>query len=263
VTNNCFCGRPAPDAWLCHQHDAELEQLVTELPAMVGYLNDTIGRQVRFSSGRIGGRPADEPVMINEAAARVSLALRNEAVRIIRHLIEARGLSPRNLPNDDLLSIAQWLAKHVQSIRQDETAGDTVQSLRAINRRIIRIIDRPADRIYAGICSIEANGQECPQELYAERGATFIRCRGCGYNHEVERRRDVLKVAARDTLMTIPELKTALPEVLGVPIKDGTLRQWKARKRIVAHGLNWDGKELFRVGDILDIAVDQQRGEAS
>lgn len=259
---NCQCGQPAPNAYLCRDCQHELEQLLAELPALTGYLNDAIVGQVRFGAGRVGGRSAEPPMVVNFKASELAGVLRNLLVGVIRHLVESRGVNMTRLPDDDLGRMATWVAVHVDSLLLDETAGETLRDLRGVTKRIVHIIDRPPDKEYAGICSIERNGQECPQELYAERGAAFIRCRGCGYNHEVEARRDVLKAAARDTLLTIVEMKTALPVVLGVEVNERTLRTWRHRKRIAPHGVTYDGRELFRCGDIIDLVANME-GRAS
>jgi len=292
MTHNCYCGTPAPNAWLCKTHDRELEQLVTELPAMVGYLNDTISRQVRFSGGRIGGRPAETPVVFNDTASKVAREVKARLVAVVRSLVEDRGVSPHRLPSDDLLAIAQWLTRHLESIRLDEGAADYLADLRSVTRRIARAIDRPADTAYVGLCSIPGDSTsacpcichtsgganrrpcdvvggchthhqtaDCPQPLYAVPGAPFVRCPLCGYQHDARSRQGVLQEVARDTLMTIPELKVALPEVLGVPINHNTLRSWKRRKRITPHG-ELEGQELYRIGDILDLVVQQSSEES-
>ena len=263
MTANCYCGTPAPNAWLCQVHDLELTQLVAELPALTGYLLDTVTGQVRFSGGRIGGRSAETPLVVNMRASETAGLVRNTLVGIIRHLVETRGVSPRRLPGDDLIRMATWVAVHVDSIRMDETASEILFDMRAIRSTIARVIDRPPDRVYAGICSIDHGGHQCPEELYATRDATFITCRRCGYRHDVKQRQSVLQRAARDMMLTIPELKVALPEVLGVPINHNTLRSWKARKRILPHGQTDDGDDLFNVGEILDLVLQQHTERAS
>jgi hypothetical protein len=271
MSTNCNCGAPAPDSWLCRTCDAALEKLLSELPALVDDLQAYIGRMLRFSSGRIGGRSAEIQLLLrvdrNYPVSRASsLAdnLRNLLVGIIRDLIESRGLAARHLPPDDLARMAAWVGARSSSVRMCEDAWQTLTDLQRLSASIRGVVDHPPEWKYAGKCSMLTGDpdkpQECSQELYAVDGATFIRCRTCGYQHDVENRYSVLQAASRDILLTIPELKDALPEVLGVPINHATLRKWKERGRIVAHG-ELNGKDLFRVGDILDLVVDQQQRE--
>jgi hypothetical protein len=264
---NCYCGAPAPDAWLCKSHDLELEQRLSELPALVDDLQAHIGRQLRFSTGRIGGRSSETqlPVRVDNRyylsrASTLAADLRNVLVGVIRHLVESRGV--RTMPADDLSAMASWVGARARSVCADETASETLHDIRRLSTSILTVVDRPADLTYLGICSIDHGGQECPSKLYAPPEATHATCETCGWRHDVEQRRAVLRERARDTLMTIPELKDALPEVLGVPINHSTLRSWKARKRIVPHGKTEGGDDLFNVGEVLDIAT-QTQAEAS
>jgi len=262
VTVNCSCGKPAVNGYLCPDDERALEQVVTELPAMIGYLQDAIAGRLRFGSGRIGGRSAETPMVINPRASQIAGDLRNELVRIIRHLIESRGVSPTKMPRNDLTAMARWVGAHLGSIRQDETAWETLGALQSLTRRIIRVIDRPPDMEYLGKCSALVGEEECPQELEAETGRQVIICRRCGAQHEVSHRRQVLVDASRDILLTIVEMRTALPELLGIPINESTLRSWKRRKRIAVAQVDWDGQELFRVGDVIDLVTNME-GKAS
>jgi len=115
---------------------------------------------------------------------------------------------------------------------------------------------------YLGKCSALVNEVECPQELEAETGRQVIICRRCGTRHEVAHRRQVLVDASRDILLTIVEMRSALPELLGIPINESTLRSWKRRKRIAVAQVDWDGQELFRVGDVIDLVTNME-GKAS
>lgn len=258
----CGCGQPAPNGYLCPDDEKALEQVLTEMPAMIDYLEDAIAGRVRFSGGRVGGRSAETPMVINPRASQIAGDLRVELVRIIRHLIESRGVSPTKFPEDDLTAMARWVAAHLGSIRQDETAWETLTALQALTRRIVRVIDRPPDMKYLGKCSALIGDDECPQELEVEVGSQSALCRTCGTRHEVSRRREVLVDASRDILLTITEMRTALPELLGIPINERTVRSWKRRKRIVPASVDWDGQELFRCGDVIDLVTGME-GKAS
>lgn len=268
MSDECGCSRPTTGGYLCAFCTDELEQLSAELSAMIGLLYDHMGGQVRFKEPSGGGRSSkstkdehgevsietglDLPVNATTASTLLKTFLRHTT----RLLMEAGAAHPTRLPADELEPMARFLYGHLPSFRRLPDVYVMKEELATLTKRVVRLIDKPSGRVYAGRCSIQTEGAECPEELYAVRGKPFIACKRCGYRHEVEARQEVMRRVAEDTLMTGKEMRTIFPYFFGVPLKDATFRSWKARGKLEVISVTYSGEELYRCGTILDLAIE-------
>lgn len=256
--SDCKCTRPITDGgpW-CRACDDEMEQLAAELPAMIGYLYDALGGQVRFGGG-VQVKTGNDEVGLNlpKAATETSALLKAYLRKTTRLLMDPGAAHPIHLPADELEPMARFLYGHLPAFRRLDDVYDLKEELSRLTGRIVRSINSPLERVYAGKCSVDTETGECPQELYAVRGKTWMQCPRCGFRHEVAARQEIMRQAAEDILMTAKELEAALPNLMGVPLKRATLRSWKNRGRLEAKSITYSGEDLFRTGDVLDLAVE-------
>lgn len=258
MSDTCGCSRPLTGGALCRYCDDELEQLSAELPAMVGYLYDSLGGQVRFNNGRIGGRGSNDAVGLDlpKTATEVSSLLTTYLRKVTRLLLDHGHAHPMRMPADELEPMARFLYGNLQGFRRLTDVYGLKEELRSLTSRIVRAVNSPLEQVYAGKCSVVTEAGECPQELYATRGKPYIQCAKCGFKHEVAARQEVMRRVAEDTLMTAKELAAALPNLMGVPLKPATLRSWKNRGRLEAKSNTYTGEDLYRTGDVLSLAVE-------
>lgn len=267
MSDVCGCSRPTTGGHLCGLCVEELEKLSAELPALVGLLYDHMGGLVRFnqsSGGRAQRSTKDETgdvsvetgIDLPQKAAETSALLKDYLHRCTRLLMDAGAAHPIRMPADELTPMAWFLYSHLAAFRRLPGVYALKEELRGLSGRVLRLVDRPVGRVYAGKCSIVTEVGECPQELYATRGKPFIVCARCGFRHEVAARQEVMRRVAEDTLMTAKELAAALPSLMGVPLKPATLRSWKNRKRLEAKSITYGGEDLYRTGDVLDLAIE-------
>lgn len=256
------CGQPVGDqARLCRRCSDLLARDLGDVPALVDELEVSRTRQsrgARDGSGLIN-RSEDRPLPWDERASEASAVLRSTLVAWVRVVCEERGVRP---PVDDLAAMSgfllrhhEWLRHHVSAAKCADDVGVAVRFCR------VRIDRRPKpDLTWIGPCRVEHDGCEdddrgafcCVVEVYAALDATRVLCAVCGAEHEVASRQAWLLDEARDQLATAAVIAPALSR-LGWNLSDSTIRSWVGRSRLVAHGLDHRGNQMFRVGDVLDL----------
>jgi hypothetical protein len=174
---------------------------------------------------------------------------------------------------------AVWLACHPHELRAHEAAAELCRDIAGASAQIRRIIDAPDPPRQIGPCP------ECGVELRVradERGdlPTWVHCRECGEQHEVRHVQALALAAVRDRLFTIAEI-TRITGQFGIPIASRTLHRWAEPKagKLTARGyLHHDptygtritdtpiqrgDAQVFRLGDVLDIAAADRKGSAA
>lgn len=202
------------------------------------------------------------PLPYDPRPGRIAHELRNTLVGWVRDLLEQSGtpvygpvcLACRHtscaaakrtrVPANTPAAMAAWLLLHIVDIARHEAGSEIVASVSGAIERAERIVDRPADRIYAGPCD------GCGEDLYGRLGAAVVHC-WCRMQYDVVARRDWLLWAAEDVLATATDIARAVTR-LGEPISVERIWKWAERKRIFSHGQDDHGRPLYRVGDVLD-----------
>lgn len=171
-------------------------------------------------------------------------------------------------PRNTVRSQVAYFDRQFRWIVRTEWAAVFLDDMLDNERRLRRMIDRPADRWYAGKCSIGTDDEHCPAELYAIEGARTIVCPACEYVHEVANRRDFLLREARTYLVTATEAARALISWTDYDGIESNLvkriDKWRDRERLeVADvtSLNGRDRHLYRLGDIQDLLIDAARHE--
>lgn len=123
------------------------------------------------------------------------------------------------------------------------------------------------------------DGGRCDQRLFASTGAAVVRCKACEAEHPVADRRDRLVLSARESAMPIDVILSALPWLIGASVNKATARSWRRERKyrpavrawagvegvsgrqlrqaaqLYPVGVDVDGRELFRVGEVIDLAM--------
>lgn len=117
----------------------------------------------------------------------------------------------------------------------------------------------------------------CPARLFTSTCAEKVTCKACNTVYNVAERRARLVAEAEDELRPIDEIVDALPWLVGFAVNKSTARNWRRDRRymkarpatadrpaqparpwrsrvLFAQGLDIDGRELFRVGDVIELA---------
>lgn len=247
------CDRYASEWLVCRSCAARLGRDLSAIPALVDQVSLTLARQ-SGSAPRSGARSTEEPLVYNLAASEALGSLKAVLVGWVRDLVE-HGAHP--WPADSEAACARWLLLRVAVLRMHPAAGEIVAEVGETTSRCWRVIDRPPNLWFAGPC------EGCGRDLYAEAGAITATCSACGGRHEVLARRAYLLDAARECELTMADLLRVLPQWLGAPLNDSTLRSWRRRGRVLPRGLTLAGRETFRVGDVLDLIEGSPRSGAA
>jgi hypothetical protein len=159
-------------------------------------------------------------------------------------------------------SMVVYFDRQFRYVIQAEWAAEFLDEMLFNERQLRRMVDRPADRWYAGKCSIGTKEVFCTAELYALEGNATVTCPACAYEHDVTARRDFLLREARDYLVTATEAAQAL---IAWTDYDGTqdklvdrIRKWRDRDDLdVADVTTLNGRDrhLYRLGDIQDLMI--------
>lgn len=268
MSHDCACTRPIHDtATVCphcaYQLDAALAEL-TEYRGLAYDLDITLSGQTAITSANSTPQ-AEEPqakepgtlrpsrLPYHGGASKAAGELKTALVTWARIVHTETGAI---LPvNDTIAGVARWLRPCVGWLRYHDAGQEAVDGICEAVAAARRVIDRPAERLYAGPC-------DCGADLYARLEASYVTCRA--EVHEdgplvwpVEERRRWLLTSAEDVLATTTEISRALTRYQQ-PVTSEMLRGFVFRKRLGARGSRVvagrkDPVPLYRLGDVLDI----------
>jgi hypothetical protein len=261
------CGRPVVDSsYVCTDCVRPVRRDLETVAKVAGEAATTVAKLDRIGHGSRRSDP-DPPLPVNLEAGEDHDAAVNVLTTWARHVHESSG---RALPAVDgqhpLAVLATWLVDQLDWLRHRREATEAVEGLSEACRILVRVVDRPPERIVVGQCP-------CGEYLYAIRAAPAVTCRSCGASYDVDATRAMLRRQLGQTLMTAAEIAT-LATYLGLTGSRGTTRklinQWASRGLIAAHGsyhvddedqADEDGVAgLFRFGDVIErLAVSRRR----
>lgn len=217
---------------LCHDHTTKLEACLDELPGALADLGAATIRATRYGTSVTAAQ--GEPALIVDFEAS---ALGRELAALIHSWTdltrEATGRTPKDLRSP--ANCARWLRVHVHSIRREDWAGAMLDEFKEALWKARRGSDKPADRVFAGMCPTEIDGFVCDSPLYALRGRGVVTCRTCGADWDVKSWRAEALHAAGLHFGTAAEISRMLtdPTVEGMELPSATIRQWASRKKLI------------------------------
>ena len=157
-----------------------------------------------------------------------------------------------------LVELALW-GDDINAIRRHPQAGDIASGLGKAVKNAYHAIDRAQDRKYLGKCMNKLGGLHCPEELWVRPGSKEIRCRSCGYEHNVANRRlDMMEMAA-DMLVTVKEASSYLGEVGQIKVTEASIRGYLHRRRLAYR----PGTTTIRLGDLLTVVMDDSERKSA
>lgn len=267
------CTFPTKDE-LCSGHLAELVTALRELafgvngrgdrsPGLIEDLDDTVFRQDNIGPRGVGGRSRtpEVPLPIHLAASDLKWACRNTITTWARDFAET--YPHLTLTASTPHGAAEWMGTFPALLACHPAAGEMWDEIVDLTERVRRMVDQAPDRLVLGPCGAEFDGYVCDDELRAIPGRAMVRCRTCGAEHGVRERSEWLLSAAEDQCLTVPELSRALSGFIGQEVKADALRMRIRRSDppIEPRGLNENGREIYRVGTIIDLLFPQKKEE--
>ena len=252
MTTLCVCGAPtSEDAYLCSTCVDDIGRALTDVAELSDELDLSLSKQRRFVIEPSGSAGTVSPLPFDVGASRAIHELRAELVGLVRvcvdHHVASRDYIDAD-PDDTLPSISRWLLWRVDGMAAQPWAADVLRLVRIVEH-CTKVIDRPADRTFAGPCDA------CGQDLYVEPGRPDVICFDCGLAYDLAARRAWLLSVVNDRLATAIEIARALTS-LSMPVNAERVRQWKHRGRLVERAHDRRGRPLFRVGDVVDLLLE-------
>jgi hypothetical protein len=263
VTAVCpVCGCDQAEGLLCATDTDRLERDLGDVPALVAELDVTISRMDRVPSGGGAPRHADpdeEPGLASIAHTRTPIGwgavrARDDLTNVLTTWArDVTQWKPHPYTASPVRTAAKLLLTYISEIRRHPAANELVDEITDAIRQARRAVDRPADRVYLGQCFYEENDQTCYEELYANPGASEVRCKVCGITHEVAERRAWLLRRAQDMLFTVEQASQMMGDIGGVKVTQASIRGYVLRKRLAYR----PGGKLIRLGDLIDVVMDE------
>lgn len=252
--NESMCTTPGHEArhrpehqWVCGGCVRGLTEDLASVAALYDELVVTLTRQDVI--GGDGGRKSAETALPFKLTA-------SEAFDVLSNtLSEAAGDLANHLGMQFPLNPARWLLASMDRLAGFDEAGRLVDEIRHAVANAYRAIDRPPELLLAGHCSESDGRSRCPGVLYARPGDVRVACPECGVEHEVAERRQAMVDAAAVLQVNKTTALSWVGLLMDREIPDGTWRSWRTRGRLRVHGLNASGQELFRFGDVRDLAI--------
>lgn len=201
-------------------------------------------------SPALGAHMQGDPGNMSAADARSELRALLASWTLFAHETKVPNSSPTvGLPDIDLVALSRYLLWRVDGFSRLDIGPEIVDEIKGAVKRCYRVIDRPADKVYAGRCN-----DECPTDLYATLGkAATIKCPTCGTTWDVKERRAWLLNEAEEVLATAVEISRAVSWLGAEPLTADRVRQWAARDRLTPRGHDRKGRPMYRVGDAIDL----------
>lgn len=247
------CPRPVPDtAFGCPECAADLAYKLDQLAAILPELDTTIAKLDRIGSGGARASGAEIPLPYRPAAAERAGTIRNELTTWARVVHEETGWQ---YAGDTSPALATYLAKAVDWARYRQQWPEFHAGLRPLLGWTLGVVDRPADKVYLGPCRTKnpETGDMCWADVTAIRGAAKGKCRDCGAVHDVAKSKEWLLNALEDHLARPVEIAAVLKQFGDAKVSYSTIAAYAASGQLVPHGQDGHGRDLFRIGDVLEL----------
>lgn len=261
------CSRPTADGWACAPCAYRAGDQLHELGDMTPAGRDVAHGFARHGSTGGSGKPGSQ-VPIDLRATEVLTQIQARLSTWVGEIAHARSRpipAPRHLGDDPIIIWARWLAGHVEWIRKTDDAERFLIEVDECARAMRSVVRGPSEQKYLGPCgaaeqiditmfghqpgSQTMDGPPCDGDVYASRGSRTGRCRVCGAEVSTAERAAWLDAEVRSHAFRASQIADAY----GVNVN--TIRTWAHRGQLVAHGHDADGRPLFNVGDVLDLAA--------
>jgi hypothetical protein len=247
----CNCGRPTrDDAYVCETCLSGLFRALGEVPWLTRELDTTIAKQ-RAAGSSDGARSTETPMPFHIAASDARSALRQAMFTWIKFCTEEkiRHRGGRDgWPLDNLPAMSRWLMCRVDGLAFSDLGFDACEEITNAIAQCRRVIDRPAERRYAGPC-------ECGRDLYHKPGAVEVKCRDCERVYVVAELNEWMRDQVLGRLVTAQEGSGLLCK-FNLETSVRAIYDWDERGRVIAHA-GGGRRKLFLFDDLLKLATEK------
>jgi hypothetical protein len=141
--------------------------------------------------------------------------------------------------------VAAFLGQQLEWLRHRPNADTELGAIADACLQLIAVVDRPADRWYAGTCT------QCGEDLWPAAGVSTVRC-DCGAEYDADERRTAM-LERLEEMWLGPEQAAHAMTALGLPVVASTIRTWAERHRLAPHPDSLPGRPRYRVGSVREL----------
>lgn len=167
---------------------------------------------------------------------------------------------------DPIIAAAEFIGRHLEWLRHHPACDEQLTTIEACARVVRGLVSGKAGQKYLGPCGaptredtsvwdgeryweMSEEGPPCEGDVYGRAGGDKGTCRTCGAEYDQAERRAWLDDEVRSRAFRAAHIADAYQ------INVKTIRSWADRGHLIQHGTDRDGKPLYNVGDVLDLAV--------
>lgn len=263
----CTCGKPTRDnAYVCDTCTNEFQQALAETPWLTAQLDLSMTRakgvDYRAKGGTKGGSK-ETALPVDYGAYAAASKLRAALLTWVKHCHDTAvpHQSPKTgLPILETAAMSRWLMWRIDGLSLSPDGPVAMGDITSAVAHGRRVIDRPADKWFAGPCNGTIGDDECGRDMYVTPGKPQVTCPACKSIHDVAARRTWLLEAAQDSLATATEIARAVT-VLGEGGKSTKtlvrlMGDWNTAGRLTERGHTMrrgQARPLYRVGDVVEL----------
>lgn len=256
TAHECSCGKPIRNnRTVCDDCADTYARILGDATWLDEQLEITLTGS-KGSRPSSGSRSTDKKLPYNAKALDVRHYLKAALVRAARACMDLnlRGSDPNaDWPEDTIAAISRWLLWRVDALALTDWMPELTVELIKVELDALRLIDRPIDAKFLGLCDEEFSGQICDGAVYAKGSNPIGKCRDCNTAYDAQRCRDRLETKLDDRLCTAAEiarLSTYLGLRAGRDRVRKTLNQWAKREPSLVRQHDAEGATMFRYGDV-------------
>lgn len=258
------CGIPT-QAFLCAKHRDILVEWLEDIggirqgdsgefvQSMLQDLDDAICGDTKVGGGSIGivVHSAETALPFNNHASDAKWAVRNSISTWARVFAEENQhlvFDPATVED-----AARWLTQFPDLLADHPAAVEMYIDVRDVVAEARRVVDRPAERVFAGRCDFVMNGEECNTRLFAMAHRYEVACLTCGTEYKVEERRAEILKWLRGERATARVITDALKNFANIGINMKSIRTW-ARRGLIPNYAGEGEVPVHQIGETLDFA---------
>lgn len=285
------CGAAVTDtAYACTSCTAKARGWLAEIADLAPDAWEVAHGMTRRGEGGGANKPGSRPPLDFATLERLD-DIQNRLVGWVRHVAAERGIEvPAAAGADPVVVAAHWLTGQLDWLRHRAEVGEALDDMATAARRVAGITSGRHPGRYAGPCSAlvddpsvpcpvdcdchlgphhacsEPGGcgssgcgrRQCGQDVTARPGAKYGRCKACGAEYDVDEQQAWMRGEIEGYLARPVEIAGMLLR-LGFPIGYSTIAAYVAKRQLVAHGNDEQGRPLYLIGDVINLRMGAKR----
>lgn len=258
------CGIPT-QAFLCDKHRDILVEWLEDIggirqgdsgeyvQSMLQDLDDAICGDTKVGGSPIGivVHSAETALPFNNHASDAKWGLRNTISTWARVFAEENPhlvFEPETVED-----AARWMTQFPDLLADHPAAVEMYADIHEAVKEARRVVDRPAERVFAGRCDFVMNDEECNTRLFAVAHRYEVSCPTCGTEYRVEERRAEILKWLRGERATARVITDALKNFANIGINMKSIRTW-ARRGLIPNYASEGEVPVHQIGETLDFA---------